>query len=184
MNLLKKYSAIPVVIIVVAMSLLGCESNFKDVQRSNFTEFIPASDADNVNIKYTDSGRISGILISPKMLDYSNVAFPFTDFPKGIDVTMYDKNRKRTFIKSNYAISYKQTGIIDLQGRVKITTDDGQMLETEQLYFDQKNDWFYTERKFKFTDVKGVSNGQGIDFSKDFKIINSQRITGEIETKE
>ncbi|KIA99053.1 MULTISPECIES: LPS export ABC transporter periplasmic protein LptC [unclassified Flavobacterium] len=184
MNLLRTYSVIPGLVIFIAMFFLGCESNFKEVQRSNFTEFVPASDADNVNIKYTDSGLISGILISPKMLDYSNVAFPFTDFPKGIDVTLYDKKRKRTYVKANYAISYKQTSIIDLQGKVKITTDDGQMLETEQLYFDQKNEWFYTERKFKFTDVKGVSYGQGIDFSKDFKIINSQRINGEIQTEE
>ncbi len=184
MNLLKKYSVIPGSVIFIAMFFLGCESNFKDVQRSNFIEFVPASNADNVNIKYTDSGLISGILISPKMLDYSNVSFPFTDFPKGIDVTLYDKKRKRTYVVANYAISYKQTSIIDLQGKVKITTDDGQMLETEQLYFDQKNEWFYTERKFKFTDAKGVSYGQGLDFSKDFKIINSQRITGEIETEE
>jgi len=32
------------------------------------------------------------------------------------------------------------------------------------------------------TDPKGVSNGQGIDFSRDFKVINSQKITGEIES--
>jgi LPS export ABC transporter protein LptC len=95
---------------------------------------------------------------------------------------LYDKKGKRTFIKSNYAVSYKQTSIIDLQGKVKITSDNGQVLETEQLYFDQKNEWFFTERKFKFTDKKGASNGQGIDFSKDFKVINSQRIVGEIES--
>jgi hypothetical protein len=53
-------------------------------------------------------------------------------------------------------------------------------METEQLYFDQKNEWFFTEKKFKFTDPKGVSVGQGIDFRKDFKIINSQRMSGEI----
>ena len=67
---------------------------------------------------------------------------------------------------------------------MKITSQDGQILETEQLYFDQKNDWFFTEKNFKFTDPKGVSNGQGIDFSKDFKVINSQKIIGEVETVE
>jgi hypothetical protein len=30
--------------------------------------------------------------------------------------------------------------------------------------------------------MKGSSNGQGIDFSKDFKIINSQRLTGEFDS--
>jgi LPS export ABC transporter protein LptC len=81
-------------------------------------------------------------------------------------------------------VSYKLTGIIDLQGKVKIVSQNGQTLETEQLYYDQKNEWFFTEKKFKFTDLKGSSNGQGIDFSKDFKIINSQRIMGEFDSAE
>ncbi|MFH6992156.1 LPS export ABC transporter periplasmic protein LptC [Flavobacterium sp. FlaQc-48] len=183
MNLPKRY-IITVVTVLAVTLFFGCESNFKEVQKINFSEFVPGSDADTINIKYTDSGRITGVLKAPKMLDYSNLDFPFTEFPKGIDVTLYDKKEKRTFIRSNYAVSYKQTDIIDLQGKVKITSETGQMLETEQLYFDQKNEWFYTERKFKLTDAKGVSYGQGIDFSKDFKVINSQRVTGEIESNE
>ena len=164
----------------VLNAFLACESNFKEVQKINYSEFVPSGEAEDFNLKYTDSGRIKSILISPKMLDYSNVAFPFTEFPKGIDVTLYDKKDKKTFVKSNYAISFKGTDLIDLQGNVRITTETGQLLETEQLYFDQKNEWFFTEKKFKFTDPKGVSFGEGVDFSKDFKIINSQKISGEV----
>lgn len=183
MNLPMRYSLIVVTVFAVTL-FFGCESNFKEVQKINFSEFVPATDADTANIKYTDSGRITGVLISSKMLDYSNLDFPFTEFPKGIDVTLYDKKQKRTFITANYAVSYKSTQIIDLIGKVKIRSEAGQILETEQLYFDQKNEWFYTERKFKLTDAKGVSFGQGIDFSKDFKVINSQRVSGEIESTE
>jgi len=168
----------------VLNAFLACESNFKEVQKINYSEFVPSGEAEDFNLKYTDSGRIKSILISPKMLDYSNVAFPFTEFPKGIDVTLYDKKDKKTFVKSNYAISFKGTDLIDLQGNVRITNETGQLLETEQLYFDQKNEWFFTEKKFKFTDPKGVSYGEGIDFSKDFKIVNSQRIKGEIDQSE
>jgi LPS export ABC transporter protein LptC len=182
MTLLKKHKIIPVVTVIAVTLFFGCESNFKEVQKINFSEFVPSGEADKINLKYTDSGRIKAILVSPKMLEFSGVDFPFTEFPKGIDVTLYDNKGKRTFVKSDYAVSYKSTYIIDLQGNVKITSQDGQILETEQLYFDQKNDWFFTEKSFKFTDPKGVSNGQGIDFSKDFKIINSQRIAGEVES--
>ncbi|MNF27875.1 Lipopolysaccharide export system protein LptC [compost metagenome] len=184
MAFLKKNIIFPIVTVLAVTLFFGCESNFKEVQKINFSDFVPSSDADAVNLKYTDSGRITVVLISPKMLDFASVDFPFTEFPKGIDVTLYDKKGKRTFIKSNYAVSYKQTGIIDLQGKVKITSDVGQVLETEQLYFDQKNEWFFTERRFKFSDPKGASNGQGIDFSKDFKVVNSQKITGEVESAE
>ncbi len=169
---------------VAVLLMVGCESNFKEVQKINFSEFMPSGEADNFNLKYTDSGRIKSILVSPKMLDFSNVEFPFTEFPKGINVTMYDSNGKRTFITSDYAVTFKGTDLIDLQKNVKISNETGQFLETEQLYFDQKNEWFFTEKKFKFTDPKGVSFGEGIDFSKDFKIVNSQRINGIIDEAE
>ncbi|MBP6588149.1 MAG: LPS export ABC transporter periplasmic protein LptC [Flavobacterium sp.] len=182
MTSLKKYQ-IPMPVLVLSITLfLGCESNFKEVQKINFSEFVPSGEADKINLKYTDSGRITAVLVSPKMREFASVDFPFTEFPKGIDVTLFDKNGKKTFIKSDYATSFKSTNIIDLKGNVKINSQDGQTLETDQLYFDQKNEWFFTENSFKFTDPKGVSNGKGIDFSKDFKVINSQSITGEVES--
>ena len=184
MNFFSKNKLIQGLSIVFFLLILGCESNFKEIQKDNFSDFVPSSEADKINLKYTDSGKITAVLISDKMKDYAVVDFPFTEFPKGIHATFYDKKAKKTQVTSDYAISYKQTGIIDLQGKVKIVSDDGQMLETQQLYYDQKNAWFFTERKFKFTSPKGISNGQGIDFSKDFKVINSQRITGEVDSNQ
>jgi LPS export ABC transporter protein LptC len=179
------HKLVSVSILIAALALLfGCESNFKEVQKINYSEFIPSGEAENFNLKYTDSGRVKSILISPKMMDYSNVEFPFVEFPNGVDVTLFDKKAKKTFITSDYAISYKGTDIIDLQGNVKIRTESNQLLETEQLYFDQKNEWFFTQKKFKFTEPKGVSNGVGIDFSKDFKMVNSQRIQGVVDQAE
>lgn len=170
--------------ILFALVLMSsCESNFREVQKSNFAEFTPSGEADSIDLKYTDSGKIKSILVSPKMLDYATVEFPFTEFPKGLKVTMYDNNGKKTFVTSKYAITFKNTDLIDLQGNVKITNEAGQLFETEQLYFDQKNEWFYTEKRFKFTDAKGFTYGEGVDFSKDFKIINSQRISGEVQSE-
>ncbi|HBS52529.1 MAG TPA: LPS export ABC transporter periplasmic protein LptC, partial [Flavobacterium sp.] len=80
---------------------MGCESNLKDIQKDNFSDFIPSNNADEVHLKYTDSGRITGILVSKKMLDYAVVDFPFTEFPKGIHVTLFDKNAKKTVVTSN-----------------------------------------------------------------------------------
>jgi LPS export ABC transporter protein LptC len=172
-----------VTIFIVTM-FFSCESDIKKVQQLNETSFIPTGEADTINLKYTDSGQIKSILKSPKMLDYSSILNPFTEFPKGIHMTLFDNKGNTTTIVSDYAISYKKTSIIELQGNVTISSQNGKKLETSQLYFDQKNEWFFTEKSFKFTDPKGVSNGQGIDFSKDFKIINSQKIAGQIDSAE
>lgn len=171
-------------LLILAFSTISCDRSFKDVQNIGFSEFMPSGRAEEFNLKYTDSGKITSILISPLMLDYATVAYPFTEFPDGIDITFFDKSGKKTFVKAEYAVTYKNTSLIDLQGNVNISTEDGQNLATSQLYYDQKNEWFFTEKKFKFTDPKGESFGEGIDFSKDFKIVNAQKISGEIDRTE
>jgi LPS export ABC transporter protein LptC len=159
----------------------SCESNFKEVQRINSVVFSPSGEADNVDLKYTDSGKIKAVLLSPKMLDYSNAKYPFTEFPKGIHVTLYDDNRKMSFVDADYAVTYSKTDIIDLQGNVKITSSDGKLLQTEQMYYDLKNEWFITEKHFKYTDeAGGYLEGPGVDFSKDFKVFNMQKSRGEV----
>ncbi|WP_297509619.1 LPS export ABC transporter periplasmic protein LptC [Flavobacterium sp.] len=166
---------------LVLISILACEGNFREVQKSVFSEFNPSGDADSIHIKYTDSGKIKSVLISPKMLDYATVKYPFTEFPKGLQVTLYDAQGKPTFVTAKYGVRFKDSDMIDLQGSVKITNTSGQVFETEQLYFDQKNEWFFTEKRYKFSDPKGVSQGEGVDFSKDLKIINSQRVSGIVD---
>ncbi len=81
-----------ILLALFCFTLIGCESNFKDVQKMGFAEFTPSGDADGINLKYTDSGRITANLVSPKMLDYATVQYPFTEFPKGIHLTLFDKN--------------------------------------------------------------------------------------------
>ena len=173
-----------VTIFIVTM-FFSCESDIKKVQQLSETSFIPTGEADTINLKYTDSGRIKSILKSPKMLDYSNITNPFTEFPKGIHVTLIDNKGNITTVVSNYAISYKNTNIIDLQGKVTISSQNGKKLETSQLYFDQKNEWFFTEKHFKYTDeAGGYLEGPGVDFSKDFKIFNMQQSSGEVNTSD
>ncbi|NBL64592.1 LPS export ABC transporter periplasmic protein LptC [Flavobacterium sp. NST-5] len=165
---------------IFVLIFTSCQNNIKEVQKINRAAFAPMGEADSVNLKYTDSGRITAILKSPKMLDFGNVAFPYQEFPKGVDVTIYDAAQKRTFVRSDYAISFKGTNIIDLQGNVKVTSEDGKMLETTQLYYDQKREWFFTEKKCKLTLGEGnIFYTKGFDASRDLKDISGQTFFGE-----
>ena len=62
----------------------------------NLTSFlraadIPISSAKEINTVYTDSGFVSSILNSPKMLNFSNARFPYFEFPERIEVILFDK---------------------------------------------------------------------------------------------
>jgi LPS export ABC transporter protein LptC len=163
----------------------SCTNDFKEIQQLSNVSFQPQTQAENINLKYTDSGVVKAILLSPLMLDYSNAKFPFSEFPKGIDLTVFDSNNKENYVTSKYAISHSKNGIIELLDSVVITTTDGKKLFTDQLFYDQKHEWFYTDKYFKFKDEHGnFIQGPGIDFSKDFKIFNTQKNSGEYINKE
>ena len=164
--------------LAAALFFISCESNIKEVRKINIIEINPVGEAQDFNLKYTDSGKIKAVLISPQMLDYSNAQFPFNEFPKGINLTVYDDLGNKSFVTSKYAISYSKTSLIELYEQVIITTHDGKKLETEQLYYDQKNEWFFTQKPYRFTDRGSVINGVGIDFSKDFDFLDTQQIKG------
>ena len=62
--------------------------------------------AENINTKYTDSGRLTSILVSSKMINFSNQDFPFYEFPEGIHLTLFDKkkNIKYSGVKPRHGI--------------------------------------------------------------------------------
>jgi LPS export ABC transporter protein LptC len=170
-----------IVIGLFSFLLLSCESNLKDVQKIYRTTFVPSGEAEGLHLVYTDSGVTKSVLDSPKMMNYATAKNPFVEFPKGVIVTLYDDNRKTTTVKADKAYSFSKTSVIELQGNVEIKTHDGNVLTTQQLYFDQKNEWFFTEEFFKFQKSDGgYLQGVGIDFSKDFKVFNMQKNTGEV----
>lgn len=163
----------------------GCKDNLKNVQQFTITEFMPTGEADSIHLKYTDSGRVKTILVSPKMKEYSSVMHPFTEFPKHVHITLIDENGQANYIEADYAKIYKETEVIDFRGNVKLTSHQGHFLETEQLFYDQKKEWFFTKQKFKFTAPgEGETLGMGIDFSKDFQRIDFKNVNGIIEKLE
>ena len=91
------------------------------------------SSAVNINTVYTDSGFVSSILKSPKMFNFTNMDFPYFEFPDKVEITVFDKNNNKSIITADYAISYSNTDLIDLRKNVVITTHLNDTLITDQM---------------------------------------------------
>ena len=144
--------------------------------------FVDAPDGigKEVQLKYTDSGRLRLVLRTPRILDYTSGSFGYRKFPDGLVVDIFDKKGERqAVITSEYGISYERTGIIDLQGNVDIRTGDSLHLQAPQLYLDQKNSWVFTDNQYKVTFANGSFNdGHGFDASQDLSNFNSRTNVG------
>jgi LPS export ABC transporter protein LptC len=174
-----------------AMLFFSCTDNYKRVGDEALPHIFPQGVAKNFSLTYTesieemnnediDTTRVISVLSGPVTEDFDNLDFPYRTFPEGLEVDIYDENSNKNVIKADYGIRYSATNVIDLRGNVVIVTHDGKMLEAPQLFYDQTNEWVFTQNKFKYTNpVEGtVMDGEGMDFNKDFSFLNAHKTYG------
>ncbi len=178
-SVLKHIKVIMVTVFTVTM-FFSCRNNFKEVQNIGVLSNEPATIAENINTKYTDSGRLKSHLVSSKMLDFSNRDFAFFEFPEGINFTIYDEQGNKNNVIADYAIIYDETDLIDLQGNVILSTHNKDTLFAEQLFYDQKREWMFTNKPVKFKRQDELINGVGFDSNKSFENARVLEVTGVI----
>ncbi|AEH00428.1 LPS export ABC transporter periplasmic protein LptC [Lacinutrix sp. 5H-3-7-4] len=166
-------------VIAFAMTLFfSCNNNFKEVNKIGVSANEPQGVAENINAKRTDSGRVVANLISKKMLDYGNRKFPYSEFPEGVKLHIYDENNHKNTIVADYAILYSETDVIDLQGNVLISTFDKDTLYAEQLYFDQNKEWLFTNSPVTYKSDGYITHGSGFDSDRNFTKAEVLKVSG------
>ena len=158
-----------VMAILLGITLFACESNSKNVQKLNLSDSAPVAVGKNINLKYTDSGKVVANLMAPKVWDYTNFRFSYREFPDGVEVRFWDEEGQMSVVTSDFAVHYERTGIIDLRENVVFTRFDSLKLNAEQLYWDQNNAWVFTDQPYRIVLQDGSYNdGARFDSSEDF----------------
>jgi hypothetical protein len=147
---------------------------------------IPNGETYNFRLLYTDSAKVKTILESSLNKDFSNQRFPYTEFPEGMVLRLYDDMGHENIIRSKYAIYYLPTQMVELRDSVSLSTYEGKQLKTSQLFWQASTDWVFTERPFEFVDsLQGtITKGIGMDFDKQFTHLKAHKITGIIPIRE
>jgi LPS export ABC transporter protein LptC len=180
-----------------AMLFFSCADNYKRVGDEALPLVFPQGVAQNFSLTYTeskkslknediDTTKVISVLSGPITENFDNLEFPYRTFPEGLVVDIYDEENNKNVIKADYGIRYTATNLIDLRGNVIIETHDGKMLEAPQLFYDQANEWVFTQNKFKYTKPEEgtIMDGEGMDFNKDFSFLNAHKTYGLMTIKE
>lgn len=178
MNTILKYKILYMVTVFTVTLFFSCKNNFKEIQNIGILDSGPLTIAENINTKYTDSGKLKSHLISPKMLNYTNREFAYYEFPEGINLTLFDDENNKSNVVADYAILYDETNLIDLQGNVILTTHNKDTLYADQLFYDQKTEWMFTNQPVRFRTKDQLINGIGFDSNKDFTQAQVLETTG------
>ena len=160
--------------------LFSCNNDMRNLQQLSIQKKFPQGEAFDFKLVYTDSTKVVAVVTSKLNKDFTNQRMPYSEFPEGGKVEFYDQARHKNIVEANYGIIYPSSDMVELRDNVVLTTYDGKKLKTSQLFWDQKEDWIFTDREFSFTDeTKGtVTNGIGMDFDKKFSTVKAHKTTG------
>ena len=179
-----KYNILNIVTVITVTMFFSCNDSYKEVQKIGISENEPIGVAENINLKHTDSGRVTANLLSAKMLDYTNRDFPYNEFTEGVTLYIFDEDDRKSTVLSDYAIVYDKTDLIDLQGNVKIVTHTNDTLFAEQLYYDQKKTWLFTNKPVTFKTSTDIIHGNGFDSNSKFTNAEVLEVEGYISIDE
>lgn len=168
-------------IVVPTMLIFSCKPSIDEVNRLMQLTEEPVGVAENMNLKYTDSGLLKVTLKSPLMKDFSNKTFPYTEFPDGVEVEFYQHDKdsiKKTRVLADYAIRYEENQLVDLRDNVRVETHDGQVFLGDQLYWSPAQRWIFTDVPYTLVRADSSKNrGIRFDADEEFKKILSRKDT-------
>ncbi|MGO3706633.1 MAG: LPS export ABC transporter periplasmic protein LptC [Mesonia hippocampi] len=155
--------------ICLAVMLFSCEDRLHKVRDLEAKVRAPQTEGEGVNLFYTDSGKVQANLRAKKLLDYTNLPYAYREFPEGLTLHFFDENQQKNTVVADYGVEYSQAQLVDLRGNVKVVTSDSTILTGKQLYWDQQNQWVFTDQAYTVKLKNGtINNGQGFDANKSF----------------
>lgn len=158
----------------------SCENDIEVINSLNYNDSLPAEYAKDIEVYYSDSGRIQAYLESPLMLNVRNEE-PYMEFPDGFKVIFYDSAmQEKSVITAKYGISYEKTEIMEAKNNVVVLNiDKNERLETEHLVWDQRKKIIYSEVFIKITSPDEVIFGDGLTSDQDFNRYEIKNPSGE-----
>jgi LPS export ABC transporter protein LptC len=148
---------------IILASFASCKNDIETINALNNEIKLPDQSAFNIEITYTDSGRIQGKIYAPEVNKYDRGEEPYAEFPKGMKVILYDSlERPYAYIKANYAIYYEKKDLWEARNQVVAENQlNHNKLETEQMFWDRQEGKIYSEKFTRLTNSDGISYGEG-----------------------
>ncbi|WP_247649216.1 LPS export ABC transporter periplasmic protein LptC [Lutibacter sp. B1] len=175
-----------IAVVLTTAMFFSCTNDIKEIRDFLADKNLPIGEAYNINHVHTDSGRVDIKMKAPLMLDFSNRdKHPYSEFPKGIKISTIEKNGDSVTIEGSYAKSYSNTEVSEIRDNVIIYNyAQKHKLITDQVYWDQKTHYFFTEKKFIFYTLTDTIYGTGFEASEDLKTWWVKNQSGVINVRE
>ncbi len=113
----------------------------------------------------SENGKLRYRFTTPLLEHYELAAQPYMEFRQGVYVETYNDSTRlvESTLRADYAKFTEPLELWEARGNVVATNAKGEILETEQLFWDQQADKIYSQVDVSLTQEDGVSHGTGFE---------------------
>jgi LPS export ABC transporter protein LptC len=161
--------------LILAFFLTSCEEKRKVEVLTKYNG--PLMSTENLNVIYSDSGRVKVKLTTAQQLKFQNED---EVYPKAVYITFYDKNGvEYSSLRGDSGRYEKSNGLYKVMGNVFFFNRlQQQSLITDLLNWSPLRKKVYTDRKFTIKTPKEELHGIGMDADQDFTHYTMRKTKG------
>lgn len=165
-NRLYKYnSTIVAIFIFVGLLFLQACGGTKQKVEEDTNEGLITHKSDSLVRIVSQNGRKSYRFATPLMERYELAKDPYSEFRKGVKIITYkdSTNIEEGSLIADYAIFFEKQELWEAKGNVVATNQSGHVLETQQLFWDQRSHRIYSNIDSRITQGNDVLVGVGFE---------------------
>ncbi len=161
--------------LIIAFFLTSCEEKRKVEVLTKYNG--PLMSTENLNVIYSDSGRVKVKLTTAQQLKFQNED---EVYPKAVYITFYDKNGvEYSSLRGDSGRYEKSNGLYKVMGNVFFFNRlQRQSLITDLLNWSPLRKKVYTDQKFTIKTPKEELHGIGMDSDQDFTHYTMRKTKG------
>ena len=167
--------------------LFACENDINIINSLSHIDSLPMETAYDIEVYYSDSGKIQAYLQSPLMERHAEEGkgedSEYMEFPQGFKIIFYDSVlNPESQITADYGIRYDKNKLMEAKNNVIVTSiKNNEQLETEHLVWDERKKTIYSDVFVKITRSGEVLYGDGLTSDENFTIYTIKNPSGEFQ---
>ncbi len=154
--------------IVTTLIVIACEPEVNKIQEQEAVQLVNKELLKNINLTYTDSGKIILKITAPELLRFYKSNQSHDEFRQGMLATFYSDGIISNTLTSRYAIRIIEEGKTYLSDQVVLSNTKGEKLETSELIWDERKGMVHTDKFVQLSREDEIVRGYGFESDQNF----------------
>ncbi|GAB4255026.1 MAG: hypothetical protein Kow0079_11670 [Vicingaceae bacterium] len=175
---------IPIIVFVGIFFLLSCENDPKAIEQITKKNNYPVRRGKDVVVIYSEKAYPKVQLKAKEIEEYDGEN-PLIFMKNGVQVFFYDSAKHiNAQLKAEKIIHKVNDQLMVASGNVEVINEKKEQLNTEKLYWNQKEGKIYSNDFVKITTQEEILMGEGFESNEDFTKYSIKKLKGTININE